>query len=135
MKLKCYKAVGLLLCTAMVTVPVNVAAKSYTGQISYKRGFVLCWSRDTVTWTYNGSKIIASEGDQSAGGALFNDVEALGIKKRVTVSTKKRHVYRGKKKAKAGIIIGEQCLGFTTTINDDILVYSDGWSDVNRNVK
>lgn len=126
MNIKKIVAVGMVACTALVATPSIAEAKNYTKEVTLKRGSFFAWSKDVVTWTYNGKKVVASEGDQSSGGALLTDVESLGITKRTTASTRKRHVWRGKKKIRAGVTLGSQTLGYTSTIKDDIKVYWDG---------
>ncbi|WP_210580086.1 hypothetical protein [Streptomyces sp. GESEQ-4] len=82
----------------------DVAAPSYATRYknaSYKRGSALMWTRDTVYFGHNGSKITSSKGWQSKGYIFPNVAKNSGIS-RYYASTG-THKFRAKNTIGAGV--------------------------------
>ncbi|MBS4538606.1 hypothetical protein GOQ27_09030 [Clostridium sp. D2Q-11] len=88
----------------------------------------LAWTKNYIWWSYDSSKIIASDTDQQRSG-LF--VINRGITKLGSQSTSTKWVFNCKNEFLAGAELGGVTLGWAQTIIDQARVYVSGngyWS-------
>lgn len=98
-------------------------------KIAY-RGSFLMWSEDTVEWTYDGSSVLQSEGNQDVGFIFPNIVRAKGITK-MSTSSSSMHKYKAKKTIGAGAITpwGDVTV-YNVDFTDYIKVYGSGSASI-----
>lgn len=70
-----------------------MAAKNLTRRYTDKRGGAPAWTKTTIDWTYNGSRVLTSDATQSVGWIFPNIVRAKGVTK-LSTSTNTTHKYR-----------------------------------------
>ncbi|WP_200263015.1 hypothetical protein [Streptomyces sp. HSG2] len=80
---------------------VRAAATTRYRKAQYKRGSSLMWTRDTVYFGYNGSKVTSSKGWQESGHVFPNIAKNNGIKRYHTTSS--THKWRAKDTIGAGV--------------------------------
>ena len=123
-KTTCFAAAFVTLLGTMA--PLTASASTY--EVYSTRGVkYLCWSKDTIDWTTNSSKITAWEGDQTRSG-LF--VQLNGISKKSTLSSTTKFALLCKHTFLVGAEVGGVTLGYNTDINDMWYVYRSGASSI-----
>lgn len=107
---------------SMTVVTVNAA----TDSIYYSRGTFLLWSKTTITWTYNGTKITDSECNQDCGNIMPNLIDAQGASKYAYGGTT-HYRYTSKYKVGSGIPTpwGDAFV-YSFTQNDVGHIYANG---------
>lgn len=90
-----------------------------------RRGNFLLWSKDTVYFNTNSSRITSSYGDQEWGWMIPNYIEGRGINK--VSSSNTQHTYSAKKYITAGIPTPWGAIGpYGATVTDYIRVNQNG---------
>lgn len=88
----------------------------------------LCWSKDSITWSTNSSKITAYDATQTRSGILVN---CNGISKEKARSTNTKYSLLCKHTLLVGAEISGITLGWNTDVNDRVQIYRSGsanWS-------
>lgn len=107
-----------------VSSALPVSAATYEYQI--ERGVQnLCYSRDTVTFTYANGTISSSNGRQARSGVLVN---LKGIPRYSASST--QHVYDAKKELLVGAVFNGVTLGWARDVRDRMTVTGSGGASV-----
>jgi hypothetical protein len=68
-----------LLALFVITLGVAGPAFAWTDTLTYYRGNAALWSRDKVTWSYNGLKITSGTASQACGYLFPNRISARGV--------------------------------------------------------
>ena len=105
-----------------VFIPLNASAATY---IAYSERGVkyLAYSKNTITFSTNSTKITASDTEQTHSG-LF--VRNKGVSKVTSLSSTTKHTYNFKNEFLAGAVLGGVTLGFSQLIVDQGSVTQSG---------
>ena len=110
--------------TGLVSIIPARKANAATYMVTSERGIQnLCYTKDTVIWTTNSTKITAYETNQSKSG-LF--IQNKGVQKFSTLSTTTKYALLFKHTFLVGAVIGGVTLGYDDDINDMIYIYRSG---------
>ena len=106
----------------VVTSSFAASAATYTTYATRGVKF-LCWSKDSVTWSTNSSKITSVDTNQSRSGVL---IENKGIKKENARSSSTKHSYLCKHTLLAGPKVGGITIGWAEDCNNRVYIYRSG---------
>ena len=101
-------AVAQLETPTTVSTPATTAsgladtAATRSKRLTLYRGSFLMWARDTMNWSYNGTKVASSSLSQEAGYVFPNVSKKKGVKR--YEATSKTHKWRGNYTIGAGIV-------------------------------
>lgn len=84
------------------TAATAATAATRSKRLTLYRGSFLMWARDTMNWSYNGTKVTSSSLSQEAGYVFPNVSKKKGVKR--YEATSKTHKWRGNYTIGAGIV-------------------------------
>lgn len=97
-----------------------------TSETSLERGIkYFCWSKSTITWSYDWSRITSYDADQQRSGIL---VQLQGINK-LNASTSSKYIFNSKTSLLAGAVISGFTIGWNTDVVDRITIDCYGNAD------
>lgn len=110
--------------------PMSASANTYSTWST--RGVrYLCWTKDSITWNGNSSRITSVSTNQRRSG-LF--VQNNGIKKEAARSNSKKYSELCKHTFLVGAVVSGVTLGWNDDINDRWTIYNTGYSYINWDV-